>query len=235
MTEALAFPALLRQAGAIMTQRDGRPVPAHYGSVAAELAVCSAGVGLGCRSDLSVISVAAAPRGIEQILTRMVGHGIAPRGVVEDSGVWWCRAASGGEVVVVCRPGQAFRLRAELRCATGRLTGGTVTDLSDSSFLLHIIGRRAGAVLADLGVYGSDRDPASAPPFAETLVAGHAVSWLLAVPSGALAIVDRESAGDVWRAVEAAGRPHRMGYVGLESIDRFVMAERAKRRAGPQL
>jgi hypothetical protein len=233
MTEALALPAFLSRAGAIMTERGGRAVPAHYGSMTAELAVCSSGVGLAYRADLAVLSVKASPRAIEQILRRMVGASVAPRGVVEEAGAWWCRADSADEVLVICQSAQAARLHVALERATGRFTGGIVADASAASFVLHVIGRRAGAVLADLGVYGTDRDPAGVAPFAEVELAGHRVRWLLAARDGALAVTDVEGAADVWRAVEAVGRGHQMGNVGLEAVDRYVMAGRSGAARNP--
>lgn len=235
MPEVLALHDLLRQAGAVMTQRGGRPVPAHYGSAATELTVCVTGVGLADRSDLAVLSVAASHRGLDRLLARVLGHGIAPGGAVLEAGAWWCRSAAGSEVVVLCPHSRVGRLKAALRHDIGRLTSGTLTDLSESRFVLNLIGRRASAVLTDLGVYGPLGDPRQAPPFAEVRVRGHQVSWLLEEPTGALAIVDEDGAGEVWRAVELAGRPHGIHCVGLDSIDRYIVVERAKRRAASLL
>jgi glycine cleavage system aminomethyltransferase T len=235
MAEILALPDLLRQAGAVMTQRGGRAAPAHYGSAASELAVCVAGVGLADRSDLGVLSIAASHRGLDHLLARVVGHGISPSGAVLQAGAWWCRSASGDEVVVICPYARAARVEAALRHDVDRLTSGTLTDLSESRFVLNVLGRRAGAVLADLGVYGRGRDPRDASPFIEAPVGAHQISWLLETPTSALAIVDSGSAGEVWRAVEAAGRPYGMSCVGLDSIDRYLLAERTKRRTATLL
>lgn len=220
MPETLALPDLLRRAGAVMTQRGGRPVPAHYGSAATELAVCVKGVGLADRSDLAVLSVAASHRGLDRLLGRVLGDGVAPGGAVLEAGAWWCRAAAGSEVVVVCPHSRVERLKAGLRHDVGRLTTGTLTDRSDSRFVLQVIGRRAGAVLADLGIYGPAGDPRAAAPFTET--GGSA--WLLEAPSCAFAIVDADGAAEAWRAIELAGRPYGIGCVGVEAIDRYLIA-----------
>jgi glycine cleavage system aminomethyltransferase T len=214
MPETVMLPG---QAGAVMTQRRGRPAPAHYGSVAAELAVCIARVGLAVRTDLAVLSVAASRRGLDLLVARVVGQPLAAGGAVLEAGTWWCR--SDDEVVVVCPWARAARLRREVR----RLTGGTLTDLSESRVVLGVVGRRAGAVLAELGVFGPERDPRAVSPFSSVAVAGRDTWWLLEGATSALAIVDAAGAADVWRALDAAGRPYGMGSVGLDSIDRYVL------------
>jgi glycine cleavage system aminomethyltransferase T len=231
MPEVLALPDLLRQAGAVMTHRGGQPVPAHYGSATTELTVCVTGVGLAHRSDLAVLSVAASPAALDRLLARIPGQSIAPSGAVLEAGAWWCRSGTAAEVVVLCPHARASRLKTVLRHDLGRLTNGTLTDYSESRFVLNIIGRRAGAVLAALGVYGPAGDAREAAPFTEVPVRGHQVAWLLEEPAGALAIVDAGSAAEVWQAVELAGRRHGIHCVGLESIDRYAMLERAKRSA----
>ena len=231
MHEALALPDLLRQAGAVMTQRGGRAVPAHYGSATTELTVCLTGVGLADRSDLAVLSVAASERGLDRLLARVLGHGIAPGGAVLEAGAWWCRPAAGGEVLVLCPRLRSERLKAALRHDVGRLTNGTLFDLSDARFVLGVTGRRAAAVLAELGVLGPAGNPRDTTPFTEAPVGGHDVAWLLEQPTAALAIVDAAHAGEVWQAVELAGRAQNIHCVGLDALGRYVVVERLARRS----
>lgn len=229
MPEALALADLLRQAGAVLTRRGGRPVPAHYGSPAGELAVCVAGVGLAERSDLAVISIAAGERGLDQLLVRVLGHEIAPGGAVLDGGVWWCRAASGIELLAICPGARAQSLKVMLHRDVGRLVGGTLTDLSDARLVLNVVGRRTAEVLAELGVYGPDANPRTTQPFTEVPVAGQPVSWLLEADTGAYAIVDASRSGEVWRAIEAAGRASGITCVGIEAVERYALTERGRR------
>jgi glycine cleavage system aminomethyltransferase T len=216
-----------------MTRRGGRPVPAHYGSAAAELSACMTGAGLAHRPDLDVLTLSAPRRGLDQLMTRVLGLPIAPGGAVPDAGAWWCRPLSGAEVVVVCPHDRAGRLESALARDASRLAGGTVSDVSGSWVVLQLVGRRAGDVLCDLGVYGADGDPASTPPFAETLVGGHPVGWVLERQTGALALVEADAAAEVWQAIAVAGRPHGLSCAGLESVDRYLLVERAQRRTAP--
>ena len=79
-------------------------------------------------------------------------------------------------------------------------------------------------------MYGPAGDPSETAPYTEVPIRGHRVCWLLEGPTCALASVDAENAGEVWQAIELAGRPHGISCVGLDSIDRYTMVERAKRR-----
>jgi hypothetical protein len=97
--------------------------------------------------------------------------------------------------------------------------------------VLGVVGRRTGAVLAKLGVYGPGGDPREAPPFTQATVGGHEVLWLLEQPTAALAIADAAHAGDVWQTVEHAGRAQRIHCVGLDALGRYVVAERLARRS----
>ena len=48
--------------GAVMAERQGRRVPAHFGSAAAEETVCLRGVGMSDRSDRATFEVRGRPR-----------------------------------------------------------------------------------------------------------------------------------------------------------------------------
>ena len=44
-------------------------------------------------------------------------------------------------------------------------------------------------------------------------------------------LVDRERAGEVWRAIEHAGRPFGLSCVGQEAAGRYALLERTRSRA----
>ena len=75
-----------RNHGAVMASRHGRRVPAHFGSTAAEEAVCLRGVGMADRSDRETFELRGTPEAIEQALVRARGsrlglvHRPRPRG-----------------------------------------------------------------------------------------------------------------------------------------------------------
>ena len=205
-----------------MTTRAGRAAPAHYGSAAGELAVCMTAVGLAARSDLAVLAFTARRRSLDHLLTRVLGHGVAPNGVAVEGAAWWCRSAAGNEILVIHPYAQGPRLGDALRRNVHRFTGAKLTDLSESRFVLSVLGRRTRDVLADLGVK-------DASPFSSALLGGHRVDWLFARPTSAIGIVDAHEAAAVWKLVETAGRAHGISCVGLDSVERYALVGRSLR------
>jgi len=57
-----------RNHGAVMAERNGRWLPAHFGSAAAEETVCLRGVGMSDRFDRSTLEVTGAPSDVERAL-----------------------------------------------------------------------------------------------------------------------------------------------------------------------
>jgi len=206
-----------------MTTRAGRPVAVHYGSAAAELAVCVRSVGLVDRSDLSTLTLEAPPAQLAALMTRLVGATVAPGGLITSASASWCGDGT-NRVMVVCDPRTARRLAEALHADAARHV--TVRDRSSELVALALLGRQASKVLAALGVYGSSQDPREAKPFARGAVDGIPAWWLLQSDHRALALVDREHAGTAWLAIERAGRPFGISCVGDEAACRYALMER---------
>lgn len=214
-----------------MTLREGQAVPAHYGSAPGELAVCIRSVGLAHRPDLAVLSVNGSARGLVQLLTRVVGYGLAPGGTTFEAGAWWSRSSSETEIVIVCRRNGVGPLMRSLRRGVGDFYGVQLTDRSGDRALFNVIGRRAEEVLAEVGAFGPTGDPHDIPPFSDGSINGHPVKWLLEGSTAAFLLTDPRSAPAVWQAIEDAGRPYGLSRVGLEAIERYALIERAARRS----
>jgi glycine cleavage system aminomethyltransferase T len=218
----------LHDAGAVFSTREGRPTVIHYGSPAGELAVCLRAVGLLDRSELTKLAIQAPPAQLGHLVTRVAGRAVAPGGALLADGAWWCRAAD-GRLIILCEPHVGRRLLAVLREQTVHHVAVTVRDLSEQWAAIELLGRRTGQVLSALGVYGETGDPRHVPPFGEQPVAGVEASWLLESSQRALALVPRSSAGDVWRAIELAGRSFGISCVGSEAARRYALLERSFR------
>jgi glycine cleavage system aminomethyltransferase T len=219
----LPLEAVLGRAGAVLRTREGRPVAVHFGSAAAELAVCVRTVGLVDRSELSTLALEAPPAQLSALMTRLVGATVAPGGLVGGGSAWWCGEAP-DRVMVVCDPRMAARLVDSLHAVAARHVA--VRDLSDQLAPIALLGPGTGKVLAALGVYGSSGDPRHAKPFGRGSVDGIPVAWLLQSDRRALALVPREQAGAVWLAIERAGRPSGISCVGHEAACRYALMER---------
>jgi glycine cleavage system aminomethyltransferase T len=216
---------VLRRAGAVRSTRDGTPVVVHFGSAAAELAVCVRTVGLVDRSELSVLALEAPPAQLSASMMRLVGATVAPGGLISAGSAWWC-GETPNRVMVVCDPRMAGRLIDSLHSVAARHVA--VHDLSDQLTAVGLLGLRTGAVLSALGVYGRSGDPRHAAPFGRGFVDGIPAAWLLQSDHRALALVPREQAGEAWLAIERAGRPFGISCVGHEAACRYALMERLR-------
>lgn len=214
---------VLRRAGAVLSTREGRPVVVHFGSAAAELAVCVRAVGLVDRSDLSMLSLEAPPAQLSALMTRLAGAAVSPGGMVVGPSACWCGARP-DQVLVVCNPQTSGRLAEALRGDAARHVA--VRDRSAELTALGLLGRHTRDVLNALAVYGPSGDPRQAKPFARGSVDGVPAWWLLQSDHRALALVAREHAGAAWLAIERAGRPFGISCVGQEAARRYALTER---------
>jgi glycine cleavage system aminomethyltransferase T len=218
---------VIRQAGAVLANRDGRSVAIHYGSAAAELAVCVSAVGLVDRSELTKLLVEAPSAQLGSLIKRLLGDDVAPGGALQTGGAWWCRA-SPSQLVVVGEPAAGPRLAERVRAQARHHARLAVTDLSEDWAAIGVAGRATPQVLATLGVYGAAGDPRAAAPFAKSLLSGTEVKWLLQSDRSALALAPRHDAEAVWRAIDDAGRPCGISCVGHEAATRYRLVERGR-------
>ncbi len=216
----------MRRAGAVIVNRRGADVAAHFGSSAAELAVCIQTVGLADRSDLGKILVTGKAAGVAQLVRRMTETSLAAEGVVLSDGAWWCAAAP-DRVIVVCEPTTCGRLLDMLRTQARRLPGVEVTDGSTAWNAIAVVGRSAMQLLAALKALGPDGAVRTAAPFGRATIAGAEVHVLLQSDRRALLVVEAFGAGRVWREVEDAGRPLGLSLVGADAVHRFSLLDRA--------
>ena len=215
----------MRRAGAVLSTRVGTPVPIHFGSAAAELAVCVRAVGLVDRSELSALALEAPPAQLSALMTRLVGATVAPGGLISAPNAWWC-GETPERVIVVCEPRMASRLIDSLRGVAARHVA--VHDLSAQLTAIGLLGRGTSRVLSALGAYGRSGDPRHAAPFGRGSVDEIPVAWVLESDHRALALVPSAAAGEAWLAIERAGRPFGISCVGHEAACRYALMERLR-------
>jgi glycine cleavage system aminomethyltransferase T len=224
----LSLDLVLRRAGVVMASREGHPVAVHFGSAAAELAVCVRAVGLVNRSELSTLTLEAPPAQLGALMTRLVGATVAPGGLVSSGSACWC-GESADRVIVVCDPRTGRRLVEALHGVAARHVA--VRDRSSELVALALLGRNTSRVLAALGVYGRSGDPREAKPFSKGWVDEIPAWWLLQSDRRAVVLVDREQAGEAWLSIERAGRPFGISCVGDEAACRYALMERLQASA----
>jgi glycine cleavage system aminomethyltransferase T len=198
---------------------DGRTrVPPHYGSPAGELAACVRRAGLVDRSDMQILEVAGEASAVAGIVERATGWTLEPGGCAVTNGTWWC-ARSQGRMIALSEPGAG----APLVAAGPRASDVHVIDRSGELAAIGVVG---GATLEVLAALGAVEDARLAPCFGTATVAGAGVELLIQSDRRAVLLTHRSAARHVWNAVEAAGRPFGLCYVGAEALARFELLER---------
>jgi glycine cleavage system aminomethyltransferase T len=209
------------RAGAVMADRGGQAVAVHYGSVAAEVAVCLKSVGLAVRSDLRTLELAGHQAWLDGLLERGLGAGV-PVGRAENLGGSWCARVGDRSALVVGPPDGVARWA---RLARDAVVTGSVVALLDqtASFLtLSLIGPRVPALLAAAGL----------PPAATArLVRRASLAGCPAVLVGeaddcVLLLVKAEGAASACQALFEVGPAVGLSLVGAEAIGRLDVARR---------
>jgi glycine cleavage system aminomethyltransferase T len=108
-----------------MATRHGRRVPAHFGSTAAEEAVCQTGVGMADRSDRETFELRGTPEAIEQALAGL------ERG--------WASFIAPDRAIVRCEPGEL-----------GEFENVTAHDRTAAYAAIGLIGPRATELLNEV-------------------------------------------------------------------------------------
>jgi glycine cleavage system aminomethyltransferase T len=207
---------------AMVIARDGRPVTAHYGSVAAEVAVCRKSVGLALRTELRVLEVAGREPWLERLLGRALGGQVPEAGSAAVAAGTWCARVEADRALVIGPSGAVERWR---RVAREAVIGGSpiaATELTDDWTPMSLIGPKAPRLLALAGL------PDDLPPrgLAAGAVEGAGTLVLRAGPDHWLILVDAAFAAEACHALLAAGRSVGLSLVGCEAVGRLAAAAR---------
>jgi glycine cleavage system aminomethyltransferase T len=223
---------LLGKAGAVFVPRAGALVAAHFGSVAAELAVCRHGVGVTDRSDLRTLELRGTPEAVAQVSARVTGLRPTTGSAHLSAGAWWC-AVTDHRLLIVAEPAAATDLAVVVDTATRSDAGASLINLEDDYAALGLVGPRAVLLARDTRLLSRE---VPAPPTTGTLVTatetfdGLRPALLLCEdPERLLVLVPAAHGGGAWTQLMAAGRMHGASCVGRDALDRL----RAVRRPAP--
>lgn len=203
--------------GAEMTTRDGWQVPAHFGSVEAEIRAARGGVAFGERGGGQILE--AVGEGVPEMATHLDVSGIAPgaAGPVPRERARWCRLARDQARLLHDRGSDPARI--------GSLVPDTdclhVTDLSAGLTTFAILGPRSPDLLARL--IRLDLDPARFADrrLAQTGAAGVPVFLLRWDRGGILAYelaAGRDVAVYLWERLLHAGETLDVAPMGLDAM-----------------
>ena len=222
---ASALGGVVRQAGGVLVPHRGHAVVANYGSAAGELAACVSAVGLADRSELAKLALEGPPEQLRHLSQRLTGTELAPGGAVLSGGAWWC-AERPDRLLVIGDPRIGDRLHAVLSARVARRSAVSLTDRSAELAALAVVGRRASALLADLGVFGASGNPRHVPPLTAHTLPGAHVLWLLESDDKALGLISAPDAPSVWHRIERAGQRFGLCAVGQEALVRYALVRR---------
>ncbi|MGH2943994.1 MAG: hypothetical protein ACRDLN_14605, partial [Solirubrobacteraceae bacterium] len=139
-------PATCIAAGAILAERDGHTVAAHYGSVPGEIAVCMKSVGLADRSDYGAIELRGDQLLLDRALTARLGDPpLAPGTGRRMRSIWYARLNARRALLV----GPHAALAAAPAIGSGRDRSDLPRkDIRATVAIVSIIGPRAARLLA---------------------------------------------------------------------------------------
>jgi glycine cleavage system aminomethyltransferase T len=206
------------RAGAVMAQRDGHPVAAHFGSAATELAVCVKRAGLAVRSDLGTLEVVGPEPWLSHFLADAVGdQAPSPGRAGCTAGTWCCRLAPDRAIIVGPWSATA-RWTRFVREAI--VTGSPIacSDRAGSATALTLVGPRAQRLLTEVGL----DSPLTVQAVHEDWLAGSPALVLREAPDRYLLVVDADCASAAIGELFAAGGSLGLSMVGTDALERLA-------------
>jgi glycine cleavage system aminomethyltransferase T len=206
------IPASCLAAGAMLAERDGHTVAAHYGSTPGEIAVCMKSVGLADRSDLGTLELRAETSLLDRALSARLGDPpVAPGQARRLREVWYLRLDARRTLLVGAHHALASGPmigkgsdRSELSCR----------DIGASIAMISIIGPRSGRLMTAaglpddlaIGAVGRDRNDASV------------VAILRESQRRILMLVRANAIDATWSRLLHAGEPLGAAFVGCDAL-----------------
>jgi glycine cleavage system aminomethyltransferase T len=212
----------LRPPGAVMVERDGLPVVGHYGSVSAEIAVCTKAVGLVDRSSVRQLAISGPEGLLDHVLAAAVPDGAPSSGRASCIAGTWCCRATAGRAIVAGGPSAVTRWRQ----VTSRAISTAGLDVTVGSLVnsaaLSLVGPRSTRVMRSAGL------PAemSVGRVAEATLAGSPLVVVREDGDHYLLLFEHGHPTAVWQALWDAGHQHGLAPVGNEALELLQAAHR---------
>jgi glycine cleavage system aminomethyltransferase T len=195
--------------------------PAHYGSVAAEIAVCTKTAGLVDRSSLRQLAVSGPEHMLDHVLeVALPGAAPRPGRAVCVASTWCCRTAARRAIVAGSSSAVGRWRQVESRVVS---SAGLAVDveLLAGATAVELVGPRAARIVAaaglpDLGILD----------VADATLAGSPLTLVRPDGDSFLALFDRGHPAAAFEALWAAGREHGLAPVGSEALELLHAAHR---------
>ena len=213
----------LRPPGAVMVQRDGLPVVGHYGSVAAEIAVCTKAAGLVDRSSIRQLAITGPESLLDHVLAAAVPDvAPSPGRAVCIAGTWCCRTTA-ERAIVAGGPAAVTRWRQVASRAISTAGLAVRAELLEESATLSLAGPRSARIVAAAGL------PADLGigEVADGTLAGSPVTVVREDGDHFLLLFEQGHPSSVWQALWEAGHEFGLAPVGNEALELLQAAQRA--------
>jgi len=196
--------------------------PAHYGSVAAEIAVCTKAAGLVDRSALRQLAVTGPEHMLDHVLEAALPDGAPGPGRAVCVASTWCCRTTARRAIVAGTPSAVERWRqVESRAASSAGLAVEVELLRDAT-ALALVGPRAARVVAAAGLPADLR----ILEVADLTLEGAPLALIREDGDSFLALFERGHPPAVVEALWAAGREHGLAPVGNEAVELLHAAHR---------
>jgi glycine cleavage system aminomethyltransferase T len=196
--------------------------PAHYGSVAAEIAVCAKAAGLVDRSSLRQLAVTGPEHLLDHVLEAALPDGAPGPGRAVCVASTWCCRTTARRAIVAGTPSAVERWRqVESRAVSSAGLAVDVERLADAT-ALTLVGPRAARIVAAVGL------PADLAilDVADVTLAGAPLTLVREDAESFLALFERGQPPAVFEALWTAGREHGLAPVGNEALELLHAAHR---------
>ena len=215
---AASVPDACLAASAVLHDRDGHTVVAHYGSVPGEMAVCAKSVGLADHSDYGVLELRGDRELLDRVLVALLGDPPLQVGSARRlRSVWHLRLDARRALLV----GPHAALASGPAIGRGYDRGDLPhRDIGASLAIVGIVGPRAARLLAAAGLPGElaigaiDTGAGTAAGARD----GGVVALLRESQRRYLALVRADAADAFWSRLLAAGEPLGAAFVGYDAL-----------------
>ena len=205
-----SVPKTCLAASAGLHDRDGHTVVAHYGSVAAEIAVCMKSVGLADHSDYGVIELRSDREPLDRALVARFGDPpLAVGSARRRHDVWYLRTDAHHALLV--GPHAAVTSEAT---EYGRDKSLPYGDIRESLAIVGIVGPRATRLLVAARLPGKLSVGAIGAATADRSI----VAILRESQRRYLALLRADAADDFWVRLLAAGESLGAAFVGYDAL-----------------
>jgi len=212
----------LRPPGAVMVQRDGLPVVGHYGSVAAEIAVCTKAAGLVDRSSIRQLAISGPESLLDHVLATAVPDAAPSAGRAVCIAATWCCRVAPDRAIVAGGPAAVARWRQVASRAISTAGLAVRAELLESSATLSLAGPRSARIVAAAGL------PADLGigEVADGTLAGSPVTVVREDGDHFLLLFEQGHPSAVWQALWEAGHEFGLAPVGNEALELLQAAQR---------